>query len=72
MPVDGRPAQPGDVAIIDLVSDGGRQRDLVVELGAERVLDEIEEGIVGLGAGESRDVAYELARRSRGTGRRSR
>ena len=61
VPVDGRAAQPGDVAVIDVVSDEGAQRDLVVELGAERVLDEIEEGIVGLGAGQSREVGYELA-----------
>src|SRR5262245_38438992 len=62
---DGRAAQPGDVAVIDVVSDEGAQRDLVVELGAERILDEIEQGIVGLGAGGSRDVSYELADGSR-------
>jgi trigger factor len=63
--VEGRAAQPGDVAVIDVVSDEGAQRDLVVELGAERLLDEIEQGIVGLGAGESREVGYELSDGSR-------
>ncbi|MBV8079946.1 MAG: trigger factor [Actinobacteria bacterium] len=62
---DGRPAQEGDVAIVDLVSDGEAQRDLVVEVGAGRLLEEIEAAIVGLGAGESRDVQYELADGSR-------
>jgi trigger factor len=60
-PVDGRPAQAGDVAVVDLVSDGRTQRDLVVELGAHTLVEEIEEGIVGLTPGESRDVGYELA-----------
>jgi trigger factor len=60
VPADGRPAQEGDVVIVDLVADGQAQRDLVVELGAGRLIEEIEAGIVGLGAGESRDVAYEL------------
>jgi trigger factor len=61
-PVDGRPAQAGDVVIVDLVSENGdAQRDYVVELGSERLLEEIENGIRGLSAGESRDIAYELA-----------
>jgi trigger factor len=61
-PVDGRPAQPGDVVVVDLVSENGEaQRDYVLELGSERLLEEIENGIRGLSAGESRDIAYELA-----------
>jgi trigger factor len=60
-PVNGRPAQPGDVVVVDLVSENGEaQRDYVVELGSERLLEEIENGIRGLSAGESRDIAYEL------------
>jgi trigger factor len=61
-PVDGRPAQPGDVVVVDLVSENGEaQRDYVVELGSDRLVEEIENGIRGLSAGESRDIAYELA-----------
>jgi trigger factor len=61
-PVNGRPAQEGDVVVVDLVSENGEaQRDYVVELGSERLLEEIENGIRGLSAGESRDIAYELA-----------
>jgi trigger factor len=60
-PVNGRPAQAGDVVVVDLVSENGEaQRDYVVELGSERLLEEIENGIRGLSAGESRDIAYEL------------
>jgi trigger factor len=58
----GRPAQDGDTVVVDLVSEGGEaNRDYVVELGAERLLEEVENAIRGLGVGESRDVAYEIA-----------
>jgi trigger factor len=67
VPVEGRPAQEGDVAIVDLVAEGQAQRDLVVELGAGRLIEEIEAAIVGLGVGESREVAYELADGTRRT-----
>ena len=64
--VDGRPAQDGDVAVIDLVaSDGTAQRDYIVELGSERLVEEIENGLRGLSAGEEREIAYELADGSR-------
>jgi trigger factor len=59
--VEGRPANDGDTAIVDLVADdGSAQRDFVVELGAGRLVEEIENGIRGLGIGESREIAYEL------------
>jgi trigger factor len=61
VPADGRSAQAGDVAIVDLIADGQAQRDLVVELGAGRLVEEIEGGIVGLAPGATRDVDYELA-----------
>jgi trigger factor len=62
VPVDGRPAQDGDTVVVDLIAeDGTAQRDYVVELGSERLVEEIENGIRGLGAGESREIAYELA-----------
>lgn len=67
--VEGRSAQPGDTLVVDLVQDGGGQaeRDYVVELGSGRLIDEIEEGLVGLPVGEEREVAYELADGSRRT-----
>jgi trigger factor len=67
VPVEGRPAQDGDVAIVDLVADGQAQRDLVVELGAGRLIEEIEAAITGLSVGESHEVAYELADGTRRT-----
>ena len=57
-----RPAQAGDTVVVDLVQQGGEtQRDYVVELGAGRVLEEIEEGILGMSTGETKGVEVELA-----------
>jgi trigger factor len=68
VPADGRPAQDGDVAVVDLLAnDGSAQRDYVVELGSDRLVEEIENGILGLAPGEQREVAYELADGSRRT-----
>jgi trigger factor len=62
IPVEGRPAGDGDTVVVDLLAeDGSAQRDYVVELGSERLVEEIENGIRGLGPGEQREVAYELA-----------
>jgi len=62
VPVDGRPAQDGDTLVIDMIAeDGTAQRDYVVELGSERLVEEIENGVRGLSPGESREIAYELA-----------
>jgi trigger factor len=48
--------------IVDLVSPGGEtRRDYVVELGRGAVVDEVEEGVVGLSAGETRTIEFELA-----------
>src|SRR5207248_5354909 len=48
-----------------LAEDGTAQRDYVVELGSERLVEEIENGIRGLSPGEEREIAYELADGSR-------
>jgi trigger factor len=62
VPVEGRPAEDGDTAVVDLIADdGSAQRDYVVDLGSERLVEEIENGIRGLSPGESREIAYELA-----------
>jgi trigger factor len=56
-PVDGRPAREGDVLILDLVSaDGDAQRDYVVELGAGRLLPEIEQALIGMERGGEKEV----------------
>jgi trigger factor len=68
VPVEGRPAQDGDTVVVDLIAeDGSAQRDYVVDLGSERLVEEIENGIRGLQAGESREIAYELGDGSRRT-----
>jgi trigger factor len=65
-PAEGRPAQPGDTLVVDLLSEGGEaQRDYVVELGAGRLLEEIEEALNGMNPGESKDVQYETSDETR-------
>ena len=59
-PVDGRPAQPGDTAVLDLDVEGQEpQRDYVVELGTGRLVPELEQALVGLSPGETRDVEFQ-------------
>jgi trigger factor len=61
-PVEGRPAQEGDTAVVDLENTGGEsQRDYVIEIGANRVVEEVEDALVGMSAGETRDVVFEGA-----------
>jgi trigger factor len=61
-PVEARPAREGDVAVVDLVSDEGPgQRDYVVELGAESVVEELEKGIRDLLPGDTGQVAWGLS-----------
>jgi len=62
-PVDDRPARPGDTVIIDLAGDdsGTTQRDYVVEIGAGRLVEEIEGALVGMSAGETKAVEFEVA-----------
>ena len=61
VPVEGRPVGPEDTVVVDLVSPSGEERrDYVVELGRGAVVDEIEQGIVGMRAGETKEIAFEL------------
>jgi trigger factor len=58
-PVEDRPVEPTDTVVLDLVrEDGEAQRDYVVELGSGRLVEEIEQGVVGMSAGETRDIAF--------------
>jgi trigger factor len=62
VPVEDRPAQEGDTLVVDIVSPGGEaQRDTVVELGAGRLVDEVEAALLGASPGETKTVTYELA-----------
>jgi trigger factor len=58
-PVEDRPVEPTDTVVLDLVrADGEAQRDYVVELGSGRLVEEIERGVVGMSAGETRELAF--------------
>ena len=58
--VDGRPARFGDVAVVDIESDSGPgQRDYVVELGTERLVEELEKGIRDLVPGDVEQVDWQ-------------
>src|SRR5256714_4880014 len=55
-PVDGRSAQIGDTVVVDLIAGDGGQRDYVVELGSGRLLPELEEQLIGMTAGETKEI----------------
>ena len=59
-PVDDRPARTGDVAVIDAFDESGDgQRDLVVELGTGRLLEELERALIGSSPGETKELELE-------------
>ncbi|MDQ2968641.1 MAG: trigger factor, partial [Actinomycetota bacterium] len=60
-PAEGRPAENGDTIVLDLLADDGGQRDYVVELGSGRLLPELEEQLVGMSAGETKEIELERA-----------
>ncbi|MFL5938173.1 MAG: trigger factor [Gaiellaceae bacterium] len=62
-PVDDRPAQPGDVLVLDLVMPGDARRDYGVELGGGRLAPELEHALVGVSAGESASVEIPVSER---------
>jgi trigger factor len=60
VPVAGRPVGPQDTVVVDLVAEDETRRDYVVELGRGAVVEEIERGLVGLNAGETKEISFEL------------
>jgi trigger factor len=59
-PVENRPARTGDVLVIDALDENGEgQRDLVVELGTGRLVEEIERTLTGASTGETKEVEFE-------------
>src|ERR687884_734682 len=57
VPVEGRAVGPDDTVVVDLVSPSGEERrDYVVELGRGAVVEEFEAGVVGMTAGETREI----------------
>ena len=61
IPVDARPVREGDTVVIDLVGDDtGTQRDYVAEVGSGRLIEPIDEALVGMSAGETTTVEVRL------------
>src|SRR3989454_3219336 len=60
-PAEGRPAALGDTVVVDLITDDSGERDYVVELGSGRLIPELEEQLVGLSAGETKEIELEPA-----------
>jgi trigger factor len=61
-PIEGRPVQEDDTVVIDLVNEKGEtQRDYVAELGAGRLVDELEQGLLGMAVSETKEITFELA-----------
>ncbi len=57
IPVQDRPAKDGDVLVIDLVDESGEaQRDYVVQLGAGRLLEDLERGLRGMSTAETKTI----------------
>jgi trigger factor len=54
--VDDRPAQPGDVLVVDLVMADDARRNYAVELGSGRLAPELETALVGVATGASASV----------------
>jgi trigger factor len=61
VPVEGRPVGPDDTVVVDLVSKEETRRDYVVDLGRGAVVEEVEQGLVGMNAGETKEISFELA-----------
>jgi trigger factor len=61
VPVEGRPVAADDTVVVDLVAEDETRRDYVVELGRGAVVEEIEQGLVGMSAGETKELSFELA-----------
>src|SRR5499427_2237168 len=61
VPVEGRPVAPDDTVVVDLVAEEETRRDYVVDLGRGTVVDEVEQGLVGMNAGETKEISFELA-----------
>ena len=62
LPVEGRPVKDGDSLVVDFFSERGEEsRDQVIELGAGKLARELEQGLIGIEAGESREIPFFLA-----------
>ncbi len=57
VPVEDRPVRAGDAVVIDLTGEGApAQLDYVTEVGEGRLVDEIDEALVGMSLGERKAI----------------
>src|SRR5262249_54198911 len=61
VPVEDRAVGPEDTVVVDLVAEDETRRDYVVDLGRGAVVEEVEHGLVGMNAGETKEMSFELA-----------
>jgi trigger factor len=66
VPVEGRPVQPEDVVVLDLVAaeegqEPAAHRDYMAELGTGRLADELEDALPGMAENEAKSVPLALA-----------
>jgi trigger factor len=62
-----RPAQPGDVVVVDLVMPDDARRDYAVELGVGRLAPELDEALVGVAVGAEKQVELPVSETETGT-----
>ncbi len=56
-PVEDRAVREGDTVVVDIVGEGvPPQRDYVTEVGADRLVNEIDDALPGMGRGETKSV----------------
>ena len=56
-PVENRPAAEGDTVVLDIVGEGvPAQRDYVTEVGADRLVNEIDDALPGMQKGDTKTV----------------
>jgi trigger factor len=61
VPAGDRPAREGDTVVIDLAGDeAAAQRDYVTEVGSGRLVDELDQALVGMRAGETKTVSVPI------------
>jgi trigger factor len=61
VPATDRPVREGDTVVLDIVGErAGTQRDYVVEVGSGRLIEEIDDALAGMSAGETRTVALQV------------
>jgi trigger factor len=60
-PVEGRPVQPGDTVVLDIEGESvPAQLDYVAAVGEGRLVEEIDEALVGMTAGEAKSLEIQL------------